>query len=81
MPCVYILKSLRYPKTYVGSTLNLTRRLQEHNQNQSLFTKRYVPWKVIYKEEMTDISEARKREKYFKSLIGRRLIKKILNNN
>lgn len=75
MAHVYILKSLNYKKTYVGSTSDLERRVNEHNTGQSFFTNRYKPWKLIYKEEFKDISDARKREKYFKTASGRKFIK------
>lgn len=80
MAYVYILKSVYCPKTYVGSTTNLMRRLKEHEQGKSSFTKRHRPWKVVYKEQFLNIGEERERERYFKSAAGRRFIKKILNN-
>ncbi|MFA5095335.1 MAG: GIY-YIG nuclease family protein [Candidatus Paceibacterota bacterium] len=80
MAYVYILKSLKYPKLYVGSTTNLKRRLLEHNSGLSYYTKQYMPWSIIYTEELANISDARKREKYFKSCAGRKFIKnKIVN--
>ena len=42
------------------------------------YTRRYVPWQVAYTEEYATRSEARKREVYFKSASGRRMMKKIL---
>lgn len=80
MSYVYILKSINHSKTYIGSTTDLERRLKEHNSNQCAFTKEYSPWKVVHKEEFIDIQKARKKEKYYKSASGRRLIKKILVN-
>jgi putative endonuclease len=76
MSYVYILKSLNHKKLYVGSTNNLERRLSEHNNGFSFYTKRYKPWSVIYLEEYRDINDARKRERYLKSSAGRRFIKK-----
>lgn len=75
MAYVYILKSVNYPKTYVGSTIDFDNRLQEHNNGKSTFTNRYKPWKLIYKEEYDNLSAARRREKYLKSAAGRRFIK------
>lgn len=76
MPLVYILKSLKYPKTYVGSTVDLEKRLGEHNKGSSDFSSKFRPWKLAYKEEYENIKIARLREKYFKSAAGRRFIKK-----
>lgn len=78
MYTIYILKSLNFPKTYVGITNNMQRRLLEHNGSKSTFTKRYAPWKVVYTEESKDLSGARKREKYFKSSVGRKRILEII---
>lgn len=76
MSYVYILKSLKYPKLYVGSTTDLSRRLSEHNSGLSIYTKLYKPWGIIYTEKFLDIKDARKREKYFKNCAGRKFIKK-----
>ena len=76
---VYVLKSLTAPKSYVGMTDDLNRRLEEHNSGKHSYTKRYVPWEIIYKEEFSNYSDARKREKYLKSASGRRFLKKLFN--
>ena len=78
MPIVYVLKSLSVEKTYVGSTDNFERRLHEHNTGKSSFTKTFRPWKLVYKEECETLSAARKREKYYKSAAGRKILKKLL---
>ena len=78
MVYLYILKSTYFPKTYVGISDNIQRRLAEHNRGFSKFTARYKPWKLIYKEEYENRSFAMKREKYFKSAVGRRQIKTII---
>ena len=76
MPYTYILKSCNHKKLYVGSTDNLDHRLKQHNSGLSYYTKKYLPWLIIYTEEYKNIKEARKRERYFKSAAGRRFIKK-----
>lgn len=75
---VYILRSQSYPKTYVGHTNNLERRLNDHNKGYSLFSRNYRPWIVMYTETFNSLFEAIKREKYFKSAAGRRWMKKKL---
>jgi len=65
------------PKSYVGITDDIDRRLREHNSGKHLYTKRYMPWELIYTEELASIDEARKREKYYKSTTGRRALKKL----
>ena len=76
MAWVYILKSRTVNKTYVGSTTDIDRRIQEHNSGKHTFTKRYLPWVVVYKERVADLLTARQREKYLKSAAGRRFIKR-----
>ncbi len=79
MAFVYILKSLSADKTYVGSTTDIVRRLAEHNHGKSTFTKTFLPWELVHKEEFADLAEARKREKYFKTSSGRKVLKKLLS--
>jgi len=74
---VYVLKSLIAPKSYVGMTDDLSRRLKEHNSGKHSYTKRHAPWEIIYKEEFNNYSDARKREKYLKSASGRKFLKKL----
>jgi len=81
MAFVYILKSLSKNVTYTGSTTDLERRLSKHNGGNCKFTKKYLPWEIFYKEEFTDLSEARNRERYFKSCAGRKFIKKLFELN
>ncbi len=75
MATVYILKSESRLITYVGSTTDINRRLQEHNSGKNTFTRRYIPWVVVYTEEFENLQTARKRERYLKSAAGRRFIK------
>lgn len=77
---VYVLKSINYKKSYVGMTKDLDRRLTEHNQGKSYYTRRYKPWEIIYKELFNDELEAARKEKYFKSRSGRRKLKEIFDN-
>ena len=80
MAFIYILLSEKINKTYTGSTTDLDRRLKKHNSGNNFFTKRYAPWKLFYKEEYQNLSEARKREKYLKTCAGRKFIKKLFDN-
>ena len=74
---IYLLKSEVAHKSYVGVTNNLERRLGEHNSGRHAYTKRYLPWRVVYTENYDNFKEARQREKYLKSSSGRKLLKKI----
>jgi len=77
---LYILYSISCNRTYTGITSNPDRRLKQHNSNQNRSTKNCEDWVKIYYEEYETRTEARSREKYFKSSTGRREIKLILQN-
>ena len=55
---VYILKSQKILKWYIGHTNNIQRRLSEHNSGQNKSTKTGVPWKLIFLREFRTNIEA-----------------------
>ena len=75
---VYILKSLKDNKFYVGQTQDLEKRLIRHNNGLVNSTKNRLPIILVYTEKFSTRSEAIRREKYFKSLKGGTFIKKYL---
>ena len=77
MYTVYAIKSLTKNYIYVGMTLNLEERLHRHNNGYERTTKPYRPFELIYKEVAENRIEARKREKYFKSGIGKDFLNKL----
>ena len=78
MSCVYVLKSLKDNKTYVGYTNNFQQRLYKHNSGQVKSTKFRRPLELLFSEEFNTSVEARKRELYWKSGGGRRKLKQLL---
>lgn len=77
---VYVLRSLKDNRTYVGYTDNVERRIVEHNAGRSIATKHRRPFTVVLTEEFSTIAEAKKRELYWKSGGGRRKLKQYFNN-
>ncbi|PIR41478.1 MAG: endonuclease [Candidatus Yanofskybacteria bacterium CG10_big_fil_rev_8_21_14_0_10_46_23] len=75
---IYILKSNKDNKTYVGYTNNLEERLKKHNSGQVKSTKFRRPLDLLFSEEFNTSIEARKRELYWKNGGGRRKLKQIL---
>ena len=73
---IYILQSEKGGNLYVGSTENLEDRLKKHNGGKVRSTKSRRPFKLIYSEELSSRTEARKRENYLKSGAGREWVKK-----
>ena len=76
---VYIIKSTIDNRLYKGFTTDLERRIKEHNSGKNKSTSPYKPWNLVYFEKFTDRIEARKREKYFKTGIGREYLKNKLD--
>jgi putative endonuclease len=75
MYVVYILKSTNRKYIYIGLTNNLQRRIDEHNKGYNKTTKPYSPFELIYTEKVESRIQARQREKYLKSGVGREWIK------
>lgn len=63
---VYIIKSLKDLKLYVGVTSNLEKRIQDHNCGRVKSTKSRRPFILVHSEEYSTLSEARKREWFLK---------------
>ena len=71
---VYVLFSQKLHKRYIGFTSDLAKRLLEHNSGKSTFTKAGIPWTLLFQETFQTESEARKREIFLKSGIGRKFL-------
>lgn len=80
MYIVYVIKSKVDGRLYVGFTENLERRVKEHNAGKTKSTKGYLPWTLVFQEEVNERSLARKREKYLKSGCGKEFLKKIIGS-
>ena len=72
---VYILKSDSTGKSYIGHSKDIVNRVSEHNDGKGISTRNGRPWKLVYHEEFESRSDAMKREKYFKSVEGRKELK------
>ena len=82
---VYILK-LGVSRLYIGYTGDLRRRLQEHKQGRSTYTRTRGPITLIYYEAFQSRGDAIKRERNLKkykssySQLKRRLYKSLSND-
>lgn len=77
---VYILKSLKDNKLYIGYTGNLNQRLSQHKWGKVSSTKGRRPLKLIYFEAHYSMEDAKRRENYFKTDKGKSTIKQMLRN-
>ncbi len=78
---VYILKSLKDNGIYIGMSRDPDDRLRQHNKGKTVSTRSRRPFVMLYKEEYNSADEARKREQYYKSGIGREQIKQKLTSS
>ena len=76
---MYVLLSRRNSKRYVGSTKQSpAERLKQHNYGSNKWTKENGPFDLIYCEEHQTVREARQRERFLKSGVGRKELDDLL---
>lgn len=75
---VYILQSRRNDSFYKGSTDNLIRRFEEHNEGREDATSRYMPWDLVWYTQKPNRSEAVILEMKLKNLSVKRMISFIM---
>lgn len=82
MHYVYVLKSDKDGKLYIGYTNDLKKRFKEHNDGKSFSTAQRRPFSLVYYESFKSQKDATAREKQlkqFKSSYGQ-LKKRIANS-
>jgi len=75
---VYILYSENIDRYYTGVTNDIAWRLERHNQGWGRYTKRGIPWEVVYIEQYVNKTDAMKREREIKSRKSRRYIESLI---
>ena len=73
MAYVYILYSNKIDSFYIGSCLNLDKRLIEHKEQmfEKGFTHRTDDWKIFFVIDNLEYQQARKIEKHIKKMKSR----------
>ena len=71
---IYVLKSIKDDRLYIGYTNNLVRRIEAHKKGLNFSTKFRLPFKLIYFEGCRNEIDAKRRENYFKTTQGRRFL-------
>jgi putative endonuclease len=78
----YVIRSVPTGRLYIGHTMNLSKRLKEHNDPESFssrFTKRIPgPWILVHSEQFATRSGAYRRERWLKTGKGREYLKENL---
>ncbi|MFB9107153.1 GIY-YIG nuclease family protein [Flavobacterium gyeonganense] len=77
----YILYSEILDKYYIGSCENLQKRLNDHLNGRSTFTKTAKDWVLKYSENFETRAEAVRRELEIKKKKSRKYIEYLLLNN
>ena len=78
---VYAISSLSRNYIYIGFTSNLNERVDRHNKGYEKTTRAYRPFCLIYSEVVSTRIEARNREKYWKSGIGKQKLRILRDNS
>ncbi|MDO9572956.1 MAG: GIY-YIG nuclease family protein [Candidatus Omnitrophota bacterium] len=78
---VYVLRSLKDNKHYIGYTNNLERRLQDHNRRKSISIRHRGPFELIHEEIFQTKLEAIHRERQIKSYKGGDAFKELLKED
>jgi len=63
---IYIIKSLKNGSLYIGYNDDLRKRIAEHNSGKSSYTKKYMPWQLVYYEAYLSKTDAIIRERRLK---------------
>ena len=78
---VYILRSQSDGKLYIGYTMNLNNRLQEHERGEVVSTKPRRPLELIFYEAYRSMEDAKRRERYFKTSKGKSSVHLMLKDS
>ncbi len=71
----YVLQNQLSKRLYTGSTNDLRKRYNQHNTNKVYSTKNKGKYNLIYYEACLDEKDAKSREVYLKSGMGKRYLK------
>ena len=76
----YILFSVRLNRYYVGTTDDVVRRLEEHNNAfyEDAYTSKGIPWNLLLSIMCDSSSEAYRLEAFIKRMKSRKFIEKLL---
>jgi len=68
---VYVLRSNKNGRRYIGSCQDIADRVRQHNNGVSKATRHGIPWSLIHTETFSTRAEAVRKERYFKTGRGR----------
>ena len=74
----YVLICASGNRTYTGHTSDIEKCLNRHNSGEVLSSKKYRPYEILICGFYETLKEAKARELYFKSSLGRYHLKKVV---
>lgn len=74
----YILHSFKTGRFYVGSTNNLSRRLEEHQKGKTKYTRETGPYELVFSQRYESLTEARKIESWLKAQKSSEFLERII---
>ena len=77
---VYVLRNEKNSRFYIGYSGDLEARLRQHNSGKVKTTRHLRPTSIAYTEAFETSTDARKRERYLKSLKSHKAIEDLINN-
>ncbi|MDO8558205.1 MAG: GIY-YIG nuclease family protein [bacterium] len=78
MGILYILRSKKSGKYYIGSTNDLDRRIAEHNSGKTKSLRNLRPLEIVFKLEYPSLLMARRKERALKQLKSRSALEVIV---
>ena len=76
---MYIIRSEKDGRYYIGQTKDPEERLTRHNLGHSKATKAKRPWEIVYTEEFATRAEAVQRENELKQKKNKKFIEELVN--
>ena len=77
---VYILRSFRDGRFYVGSTSDLKERVRRHNAGRNVSTRHRTPFELVHSEVYDTKEDAVRREYQVKRYKGGEAFKKLISH-
>ena len=71
---VYIIHSSVADKFYKGYSLDVAKRLAQHNNGESRYTSSFRPWNLVFIQSFDNKTDALKREKALKKYAKQQII-------
>lgn len=79
MSWMYVLQNPYTKRYYIGSTVDLERRLRQHKSGNTRTTRVFGTTELVYCEKFMDIEDARERERQIKSYKSKKYIENLIS--